>query len=48
MVYALHKFRLFLLRNKFVFNVYHMVLMYLVNKPHVRKDSKMVVVILKI
>jgi hypothetical protein len=33
MVYALHKFRHFLLGNKFVFYVYHMVLVYLVNKP---------------
>ncbi len=35
MVYALHKFRHFLLGNKFVFYVYHMVLVYLINKPHV-------------
>jgi hypothetical protein len=35
MVYDLHKFRHFLLGNKFVFNVDHMVLMYLVNKPQV-------------
>jgi hypothetical protein len=33
MVYALHKFRFFLLGNKFVFYVDHMVLVYLVNKP---------------
>jgi hypothetical protein len=35
MVYALHKFRQFLLGNKFVFYVDHMALMYLVNKPQV-------------
>ncbi len=35
MVYALHKFKHFLLGNKFVFYVYHMVLVYLVNKPQV-------------
>jgi hypothetical protein len=35
MVYALHKFRHFLLGNKFVFYVDHMALMYLVNKPQV-------------
>jgi hypothetical protein len=35
MVYALHKFRHFLLGNKFVFYVDHMALVYLVNKPHV-------------
>jgi hypothetical protein len=33
MVYVLHKFKHFLLGNKFVFYVYHMVLVYLVNKP---------------
>jgi hypothetical protein len=33
MVYAMHKFRHFLLGNKFVFYVDHMVLIYLVNKP---------------
>jgi hypothetical protein len=35
MVYALHKFKQFLLGNKFVFYVNHMALVYLVNKPHV-------------
>jgi len=35
MVYALHKFRHFLLENKFVFYVDHMALVYLVNKPQV-------------
>jgi hypothetical protein len=35
MVYVLHKFKLFLLGNKFVFYVDHMALVYLVNKPHV-------------
>jgi hypothetical protein len=33
MVYALHKFRHYLLGNQFVFYVDHMALMYLVNKP---------------
>jgi hypothetical protein len=33
MVYALHKFRHFLLGNKCVFYVDHMALVYLVNKP---------------
>ncbi len=35
MVYALHKFRHFLLINKFTFYVDHMALMYLVNNPRV-------------
>jgi hypothetical protein len=35
MVYALHKFKHFLLGNRFVFYVNHMALVYLVNKPHV-------------
>jgi hypothetical protein len=35
MVYALHKFRHYLLRNWFVFYVDHMALMYMVNKPQV-------------
>ncbi len=35
MVYVLHKFKHFLLGNKFVFYVDHMVLVYLVNKPQV-------------
>jgi hypothetical protein len=35
MVFSYHKFRHYLLGNKFVFYVDHMVLVYLVNKPHV-------------
>jgi len=35
MVYALHRFRHYLLGNMFTFYVDHMVFMYLVNKPHV-------------
>jgi hypothetical protein len=35
MVYALHKFKHFLLGNKFLFYVDHMALVYLVNKPQV-------------
>jgi hypothetical protein len=35
MVYALHKFRHYLLSNMFTFYVDHMVLMYLFNKPQV-------------
>jgi hypothetical protein len=35
MVFALHKFRHYLLGNKFVFYVDHMALVYLVNKLHV-------------
>jgi hypothetical protein len=35
MVYALHKFKHFLLGNKFVFYLDHMALVYLVNKPQV-------------
>jgi hypothetical protein len=37
MVFALHKFRHYLLGNKFVFYVNHMALVYLVNKPHVSR-----------
>jgi len=33
MVFSLHKFRHYLLGNKFVFYVDHMALVYLVNKP---------------
>jgi len=33
MVFALHKFKHYLLGNKFVFYVDHMVLVYLINKP---------------
>jgi hypothetical protein len=41
MVLILHKFTHYLLGNKFVFYVYHMALVYLVNKPHVlRKITK--------
>jgi len=35
MVYAVHKFKHFLLGNKFVFYVDHMAIVYLVNKPQV-------------
>jgi hypothetical protein len=35
MVFALHKFRHYLLGKKFVFYVDHMALIYLINKPHV-------------
>jgi hypothetical protein len=35
MVYTLHKFRRYLLNNKFTFYVDHMALVYLVNKPQV-------------
>ncbi len=35
MVFSLHKFRRYLLGNKFVFYVDNMALVYLVNKPHV-------------
>ncbi len=35
MVVALHKFKHYLLGNKFVFYVDDMALVYLVNKPHV-------------
>jgi hypothetical protein len=35
MVYALHKFKHYLLGNQFVFYVDHMALVYLVNKPQV-------------
>ncbi len=37
MVFALHKFRHYLLGNKFVFYVYHVALVYLVNKPKVSR-----------
>ncbi len=37
MVYALHKFKHFLLGNIFVFYVDHMALVYLVNKPQVSR-----------
>jgi len=35
MVYALHKFRHYLLGNRFTFYVDHMALVYLINKPQV-------------
>jgi hypothetical protein len=35
MVYALHKFKHYLLNNMFTFYVDHMALVYLINKPHV-------------
>jgi hypothetical protein len=35
MVVTLHKFRHYLLGNKFVFYVNHMALVYLVNKTHI-------------
>ncbi len=35
MVFSLHKFKHYLLANKFVFYVDHMALVYLVNKPQV-------------
>jgi hypothetical protein len=35
MVFSLHKFKYYLLGNKFVFYVNHKALDYLVNKPHV-------------
>ncbi len=37
MVFPLHKFRHYLLGNKFVFYVNHMALVYLVNKPQVSR-----------
>ncbi len=37
MVYALHKFKHFLLGNKFVFYVDHMALIYMVNKPQMSR-----------
>jgi hypothetical protein len=37
MVFALHKFKHYLLGNKFFFYVDHMALVYLVNKPHVSR-----------
>jgi hypothetical protein len=35
MVYVLHKFKHYLLGNKFVFYVDHMALLYLVKKPQI-------------
>ncbi len=37
MIFALHKFRHYLLGNKFIFYVDHMALVYLVNKPQVSR-----------
>jgi hypothetical protein len=37
MVFSLHKFKHYLLGNKFVFYVDHMAMVYLVNKPQVLK-----------
>ncbi len=48
MVYAFHKFKHFLLGNKFVFYVDHMALIYLVYKPHVsRKITKWLLLFLE-
>jgi hypothetical protein len=48
MVFALHKFKHYLLGNKFVFNVYHMALVYLVNKPQVsRRITRWLLLILE-
>ncbi len=45
MVFSLHKFRHYLLGNKFVFYVDHITLVYLVNKPQV---SRKIVIVLRI
>ncbi len=37
MGFSLHKFKHYLLGNKFVFYINHMALVYLVNKPHVSR-----------
>jgi len=37
MVFTLHKFTLYLLANKFVFYVDHMVVVYLMNKTHLSR-----------
>jgi hypothetical protein len=37
MVFAFHKFKHYLIGNKFVFNVDHMALVYLVNKQQVSR-----------
>ncbi len=48
MVFSLHKLRHYLLGNKFVFYVYHMALVYLVNKPQVLgKITKWLLLFLK-
>jgi hypothetical protein len=40
MAYALHKYRHYLLGNKFIFYVDHMTLLYLVREPQVSKRIK--------
>jgi hypothetical protein len=48
MIYVLHKFRHFMLGNKFVFYVDHMIMVYLVNKPHVlRRITKWLLLFLE-
>jgi hypothetical protein len=37
MVFELHKFKHYILENNFLFYVYHMALIYLINKPHVSR-----------
>jgi hypothetical protein len=48
MVFSLHKFKHYLLGNKFIFYVDHMALVYLVNKPQIlRKTTKWLLLSLK-
>ncbi len=48
MAFSLHKFRHYLLGNKLLFNVDHMALVNLVNKPHVsRTISKWLLIFIK-
>ncbi len=48
MVFALHKFRHYLLGNKFVFYVDHMALAYIINKPQVsRRITRWLLLFLK-
>jgi hypothetical protein len=48
MIFSLHKFRHYLLGNKFVFYVNHMALVYLVNKSHVlRKIARWLLLFLE-
>jgi len=48
MVFALHKFKHYLLGNKFVLYVNHMALVYMVNKPQVsRRVDRWVLLFLK-
>jgi hypothetical protein len=48
MVFTLHKFKHYLLGNKFVFYVDHMALVYLVNKPQVlRRITKWMLLFLE-